>query len=178
MAILVAGETPQPRYTRQRRGYEPDPKGAATALVRRAIINISVRRPNYARVEAMLADINALPPERLTPGESRTGGVGARPDAGRPPRDAGGGPAFACLGAGRQNVARSSAPRLDRDLATARLGQRDDAGRLRRGAKAPFAAWADGFDRPTAVLLNPDFEPLAVDPELTASSRRNGRAAE
>ena len=69
MAILVAGENPQQRYPRQRRSYEPDPKGAATALVRRAIINVVVRRPNYARVEAMLAEINALPPERLTPGD-------------------------------------------------------------------------------------------------------------
>ena len=56
-------------YTRQRRSYEPDPKGAATALVRRAIINMVVRRRNYARGEAMLAEINALPPERLTPGD-------------------------------------------------------------------------------------------------------------
>lgn len=60
---------PAQRYPRQRRSYEPDPKGAATALVRRAIINMVVRRRNYARGEAMLAEINALPPERLTPGD-------------------------------------------------------------------------------------------------------------
>lgn len=49
-----------------------------------------------------------------------------------------------------------------------RRGQRDDALRLVREGKAPFAVWVDGFDLPTDVLLNPDFEPLAADPELTA----------
>lgn len=47
------------------------------------------------------------------------------------------------------------------------LGQRDDALRLLREAKAQFAAPVDGLNMVADnILLDPDFEPLATDPEF------------
>lgn len=51
---------------------------------------------------------------------------------------------------------------------TALLGQRDDALRLLREAKAQFAAPVEGINSLTDVLLNPDFESPATDSEFKA----------
>ena len=51
---------------------------------------------------------------------------------------------------------------------SALLGQRDDVLRLLREAKAQFAAEVAGFKLHTDLLLNPDFESLANDPDFKA----------
>jgi hypothetical protein len=57
--------TPGQRDAEYRRAYERDPKGGVRALVEIFVDRIA--RGEYAEAEAVLVELNALPPERFTP---------------------------------------------------------------------------------------------------------------